>query len=151
MARWADVETAAPDFGARIKACFDAHPHHVLGTVRVDGSPRLSGINVFFNEGRMWCGSMTAARKANDLHRDPRVCFYSAPLHEDMEGGDASVSGVAYPLDAAVAQAWQPESPAGGEFFEIDIIRVHLVEVVGDELVLSMWDNAQGLRIVKRQ
>lgn len=94
---------------------------------------------------------MVAARKADDIRRDRRVALYSAPLREDMDGGDASVSGIAHPLDAELVQKWRPDSPADGEFFEIDVVRLHLVEVVDNELMISMWDNAHGLRIVKRQ
>jgi hypothetical protein len=151
VTQWSEITAIAPDLAGRIQARFESHPHHVLGTIRADGSPRLSGINVFFNEGRMWCGSMVSARKANDIRRDRRVALYSAPLREDMDGGDASVSGIAHPLDAAAVQRWRPESPSDGEFFEIDVVRMHLVEVVGDELALTMWDNAHGLRIVNRQ
>lgn len=115
------------------------------------GAPRLSGINVFFNEGVLWFGSMPGARKVHDIHRDPRISLYSAPLREDMEGGDASVSGVAKPLDGKRVMQWKPENPSDGEFFHIDVTRLHLVEVVGEQLVITMWDTDNGLRIVKRQ
>ena len=151
MAQWADIEKSEPGLASRIRARFEGHPHHVLGTVRLDGSPRLSGINVFFNEGRLWFGSMASARKVDDIRRDPRVAFYSATLDEHMNGGDASISGTARPLSAETVSVWRPESPTDGDFFEVDIIRLHLVEVVAEELVVSMWDNARGLRIVKRQ
>lgn len=151
MAQWADIEKVEPGLASQIRARFEGHPHHVLGTVRLDGSPRLSGINVFFNDGCLWFGSMASARKVDDIRRDPRVAFYSAPLDEHMNGGDASVSGIARPLSAKRVNEWRPESPADGEFFEVDIIRLHLVEVVAEELIVSMWDNAHGLRIVKRQ
>lgn len=94
---------------------------------------------------------MTGARKAVDARRDQRVALYSAPLHEDMTGGDASISGVVVPIDGDMVRQWKPETPADGEFFEVDVTRLHLVEVVNEELVISMWDNANGLRIVKRQ
>lgn len=151
MAQWADIEKSEPGLTSRIRARFEGHPHHVLGTVRLDGSPRLSGINVFFNDGRLWFGSMASARKVDDIRRDPRVAFYSATLDEHMNGGDASISGIAETLSAETVSVWRPESPTDGDFFEVDIIRLHLVEVVAEELVVSMWDNARGLRIVKRQ
>lgn len=94
---------------------------------------------------------MTGARKATDVRHDQRVALYSAPLHEDMTGGDASISGLVVPIDAEMVHQWKPETPAEGEFFEVDVTRLHLVEVVSDQLVISMWDNANGLRIVKRR
>jgi hypothetical protein len=151
VARWSDIENNEPELARLVRARFECHPHHVLGTVRADGSPRLSGINVFFSDGHLWWGSMTGARKAVDVRRDQRVALYSAPLHEDMTGGDASISGLVIPIDGDMVRQWKPETPADGEFFEVDVTRLHLVEVVDDELVISMWDKANGLRIVKRQ
>lgn len=151
MATWSDIEKNEPELAARIQARFSGHPHHILGTIRSDGAPRLSGINVFFHDGYLWFGSMPDSRKAKDIVRDARVSLHSAPLDESMSGGDASISGIASSLDAQRVMQWQPESPANGQFFEVDVQRLHLVEVVGEELVVTMWDNTHGLRIVKRQ
>ncbi len=43
---WAHLAREAPDLAARVRASFDANLHHVLGTVRASGSPRLSGTEV---------------------------------------------------------------------------------------------------------
>jgi hypothetical protein len=53
MANWADIELAVPDLVQRVRRRFEGHPHHVLGTLDAAGAPRLSGINVFFNEARL--------------------------------------------------------------------------------------------------
>ena len=151
MANWSVLESEAPVLAVKIRARFEGHAHHVLGTLDSAGAPRLSGINVFFNEGEMWFGSMTGARKVADINRDPRIAVHSATLSEEMAGGDARVSGVAVSLDPQRAARWRPENPAEGNFFSVEIRKVHLVEVAGDELVISMWDTEQGLRIVHRQ
>jgi hypothetical protein len=148
---WAEIEGVQPELAARIRLRFESHAHHVVGTVMASGAPRLSGINIFFNDGYLWFGSMPRARKARDLFRDPRVSVYSAPLREDMEGGDASVRGVARPLSTELVMGWRPENPSDGEFFYIDISQLHLVEVVDEQLVITMWDTDTGLRIVNRQ
>lgn len=150
MAQWAHIEAEIPDMATRIRARFEGHPHHVLATIRRDGAPRVSGINIFFNDGCMWFGSMREALKASDVGRDPRVTIHSAPLSEQLDGGDAVVSGRARAIDASVVCGWRPESPADGLFFEVDIERLHLVEVVDEQLVVSMWDTSHGLRIVKK-
>jgi len=151
MANWSVFASEAPDVATKIRARFEGHAHHVLGTLDSTGAPRLSGINVFFNEGEMWFGSMSGARKVADINRDPRIAVHSATLSEEMEGGDARVSGTAAPLDAQHAAQWRPENPAEGSFFSVEIRKAHLVEVVGDALVISMWDTEHGLRIVHRR
>lgn len=150
MTTWAEFCEAEPDLALRVRACFERHPHHVLGTIDAYGAPRLSGINVFFDDGVLWFGSMAHARKVRDIERDPRVAVHSAPLSENLDGGDARVNGRAVRLDPARVLAWRPETPVDGDFFEIRVDRVHLIEVEAEELLVTMWDVSGGVRIVKR-
>ena len=149
MASWSEFQDSAPEFAGRVLSRFQGHPHHVLGTLDSRGAPRLSGINVMCDEGTLWFGSMPGALKARDIARDPRVSVHSAPLDEHLTGGDARIDGTAVPLGAALARRWRPESP-DGEFFRLDVARVHLVEVREEKLVVTMWNPRDGLRIVER-
>ena len=151
MMEWGQIEATVPELAARVRARFESHPHHVLGTLTASGAPRLSGINVFFNDGVLWFGSMHGALKARDLSRDARLSLHSATLSKDLNGGDARVSGVAVPLDGHRVSDWQPESPGDGEYFSVVVDHMHVVDVVGEELVITMWDTRRGLRIVNRQ
>ena len=146
---WSAFETAAPDLASAVASRYSSHPHHVLATLMRDGSPRTSGINVMIDEGTMWFGSMPGARKIADLERDPRVSVHSAPLDEHLTDGDARVDGVVHILDPTKVARWRPGTPPG-DFFEIRISRVHLVTVVSERLVITMWSPDQGLRIVER-
>ena len=78
MARWADIEAAEPDFATRVRTLFDAHRHKTLATLRRDGSPRISGIEVEFADGEAVLGMMPGSVKADDLRRDPRLGLHSA-------------------------------------------------------------------------
>ena len=49
MATWNDVEREEPAFAARVRARFDAGKHKTIATLRADGSPRISGIEVGFD------------------------------------------------------------------------------------------------------
>ena len=40
---WSRFEAEAPELAAAVQARFAAHIHHIIGTLRPDGSPRLSG------------------------------------------------------------------------------------------------------------
>jgi hypothetical protein len=151
MAKWSLFESEAPALASKIRSRFEGHPHHILGTLDSLGAPRLSGINVFFNQGVVWFGSMPSAVKSVDIRRDPRISLHSATLSEELDGGDARISGLALVLDAESARAWRPENPGDGEFFEIDIQKAHIVEVANEQLVITMWDTENGLRIVQRQ
>lgn len=51
MTRWDDVAAEVPDFVARVYRVFTAHRTQTLATLRRDGSPRISGIEMEFSDG----------------------------------------------------------------------------------------------------
>ena len=75
-----------------MRARFDAHRHKILGTLRADGSPRLSGIETTFKDGELWLGMMPGSRKVQDLQRDPRLALHSPPVDPDRVTCSASTS-----------------------------------------------------------
>jgi hypothetical protein len=97
MARWAEVEAAAPEFAAEVRRRFDAHIHKTLATLRRDGSPRISGIEASFIDGDLWFGMMPGSMKALDVARDPRVAIHSAtvdpPANPSEWEGESKLAG----------------------------------------------------------
>ena len=104
MAGWQEIEAEAPELVARAQRLFDANKHKTLATVRRDGSPRISGIELIFADGQLWFGSMWEAVKALDLQRDPRFALHSASDGEDFQG-DAKVAGRVEEVDDDVKRA----------------------------------------------
>ncbi len=90
---WDEVVREAPQLAAAVQARFDANRQKVLGTLRADGSPRLSGIEVTFRDGELWLGMMPDSRKALDLRRDPRMALHTATVDPDLAEGDARITG----------------------------------------------------------
>ena len=93
MARWSEVEQAAPELAAAARGFLDAGVHKTLATLRHDGSPRISGSEAQFRDGDLWFGSMWQALKARDLQRDPRFALHSASVDPPDWRGDAKLSG----------------------------------------------------------
>ena len=93
MARWSEVEQEVPELAARARALFDAKKHKTLATLRKDGSPRISGIELEFRDGDVWFGSMWQGVKALDLQRDPRFALHSGSDDPDDWKGDAKIAG----------------------------------------------------------
>ena len=92
--RWAEFRAAEPEFADVVRARFRAFQHHVLATIRPDGSPRLTGLEGDFRGDELWLGMMIGSRKALDLRRDPRFAMYANPgTGTGMGGGDVRVSG----------------------------------------------------------
>ena len=64
MGSWAEFEREAPELAAAVRERFDVRKHATMATLRVDGSPRISGTEVAFTHGQLVLGSMPNARKA---------------------------------------------------------------------------------------
>src|SRR6266516_5864811 len=95
MATWEQFSSEAPELAAAVRARFEAAKHHVLATLRRDGSPRVSGTEVDFHGPELTVGSMWQAVIARDLHRDGRFALHANPGDGSMEGGDVKLSGQA--------------------------------------------------------
>ena len=76
---WSVVEAAVPEFAVRVPAAVRGVPAHVLGTLRKDGAPRLTGLEADFRYGELWLGMMVGSRKVLDLRRDPRFSLHANP------------------------------------------------------------------------
>ena len=93
MASWSKVEDQAPELATRARTIFDAFTHKTIATLRRDGSPRISGTEVEFEEGEMWIGSMWRSVKALDLQRDGRFALHSGSTDPPDWAADAKVAG----------------------------------------------------------
>jgi pyridoxamine 5'-phosphate oxidase-like protein len=151
MTAWQYVEQSVPEFAQRVKALFDAHRHKTIATVRADGSPRISGIEVVFEAGELVFGSMLNARKGVDLRRDPRFALHSATV-DPVEGSEAQWPGEAKISGRAIAAEPTAEGPDSDTFHAdiAEVVHTHL----NDEatmLVVEWWTPTQGLRKVERE
>lgn len=157
---WSSVASAEPGLAAAVLARFQATKHHVLATLRADGSPRVSGSEVIVHGGVLAIGSMLGSVKALDLRRDGRFALHANPGDGSMEGGDAKVSGTAVELRgslaAAIDAALQADSPeAVGEpyhLFRLDLSQVVLSEVDHERncMVIRSWRPDGGLVVAER-
>jgi pyridoxamine 5'-phosphate oxidase-like protein len=146
MASWRQLENEAPEFATRVRAVFDAGTNKTIATLRSDGSPRISGIELAFADGEATFGSMGGSAKLADIRRDPRVAIHSPTLEPPPDdpsawSGDAKLSGVAVPI------ATPPENPdPNGGFFRLDITEAVLTHVgtPADHLVIESWHPGRG-------
>ena len=156
MARWAEIAAAEPEFAARVQELFDAHRHKVLATLRRDGSPRVSGIEVAFSDGEVWIGSMPGSRKAADLARDPRLALHCTsddpPADPTTWAGDAKLAGRAVVVDDPQRLKSMSDGGDGsGVLYQIDITEAVLTGMGDppDHLLVQVWTPDHGLRQLK--
>jgi len=147
MTSWQDVVRSAPEFAGRVRALFDAHKHKTIATLRVDGSPRISGIEAVFEDVELVFGSMPRARKGVDLRRDPRFALHSATV-DPVEGAEKD-----WPGEAKIAGRAVLTEGKDSDRFVVDVTEVvhtHLNEAA-TLLVVEWWTPADGLRRVERE
>jgi hypothetical protein len=158
MPSFSDVESEEPEFAARVRAAFDAHGHTFLATLRADGSPRISGIEMHFVSGEPWLAGMPRSVKFADLRRDPRFALHSGSAEPDAFEADAKLSGRAVEVTdpaerAAYAEsAGVPSELAAFELFRIDLEQVVLTALDEEKnaLVISSWRPGRGLTRTSR-
>ena len=162
MARWADLEQDEPAFAERVEARFGAQKHKLIATLRADGSPRLSGIELTFRDGDVWLGMMPGSLKGRDLRRDPRLALHtSSPDPDDDDPaswiGDAKIDGRAVEVTVAgeiarFVDAQEQMPPGSFDLFRVEIERVGTVRVGDppDHLDLESWTPGRGLRRTSR-
>jgi hypothetical protein len=148
VASWDEVRAEVPELADAVRDRFGAHQHAVLATLRRDGSPRVSGTETTFKAGHLWLGSMTPARKADDLRRDGRFALHSAPADSNLVEGDARVAGRAELMEdeATRRTVVGDQAPGPFELFRADVTEVVLVTVAGDRLITESWREGRGHR-----
>jgi hypothetical protein len=143
VASWSEVEAQAPELAARARSLFDAFTHKTLATLRRDGSPRISGIEVEFADGEAWIGSMGRAVKAIDLQRDPRFAIHSGSPDPPDWPGDAKIAGTAEEVTEPGVESHR---------FRLEIAELVVVRLgdPADHLVIEAWHEGRGLSSLRR-
>lgn len=148
--RWADFRSEQPDL-AELGTRKLAGPGVVLvGSVRLDGSPRLSPVEPLFWDGDLWLGMGWGSQKARDLLRDNRVLVHSIVASRDGTDGEYKVRGRAvhepdpqvqadYAREVSQRLGWTPEV---GKF--------HLFRIEVNDVTFIHWDDATNDQYVSR-
>jgi len=152
---WAAFSTAEPALATTVEARFKAFTHHTLATLRKDGSPRTSGLEVRFLRGELWLGMMPGSLKALDLRRDPRFALQANQgPGTTLAGGDVRISGRAYEVDDSAEKAAyvkEVEPPEPFHLFRTELTEVVRTYVEDDTyLVVEIWKPGEPVRTLRR-
>ncbi|MBW5421026.1 pyridoxamine 5'-phosphate oxidase family protein [Streptomyces sp. BG9H] len=154
---WAAFAAAEPALADTVEGRFGAFTHHVLATLRKDGSPRTTGIEVRFLHGELWLGMMPGSLKALDLRRDPRFALQANPgPGTEMAGGDVRVAGRAVEVRdpqeiARYAEEVNPPDPDAFHLFRVELTEVVRTSIEDEEyLAVQVWKPGVPLRTTRR-
>jgi Pyridoxamine 5'-phosphate oxidase len=149
--RWRDFAPACPELAALVRARFEREQILLLGTLRPDGSPRISAVECDFADGDLMTGMIWRSAKALDLIRDDRVTIHSLvpdKAHESENQGDLKLYGRAVQVtdpagkrhyeDALHARiGWRPPEPY--HCFAFDIEHAGMVRFTGNNREVHSW------------
>jgi len=146
---WQAFRTAAPELASKAEALFERSGVVLIGTVRKDGSPRISPVEPLLLDGDLYLGMMWRSLKALDLIRDPRLTLHSSISDRMAREGEFKLHGRVSELTDLGERArycaglkakigWAPEEP-----------RFH-VFVLGDVESAALFVTEETQRVVKR-
>jgi hypothetical protein len=75
--RWSDISARQPALGAVANRLLIEPGVLLAGTIRRDGTARISGVEPLVLDGDLWLSMMIGSAKSCDLSRDPRVVLNS--------------------------------------------------------------------------
>jgi hypothetical protein len=93
MFPWADFETAAPLLAAQGRELIERFRFVLVGTIRSDGTPRISPVEAHIVRGHMMLVLIPDTLKARDLLRDPRILVNSPIIHPDDPNAEFKLRG----------------------------------------------------------
>lgn len=143
---WSEFLRDVPDIGKVVLDVFRSHPHHVIATIKPDGSPRVGGTNVQFTNDHMWIGAMPRAYRVSDLMRESRCSIHSAPLDEHLQRPDVQLDAIAELAGDTTARALLSNEVGAheGKVFLLKICSVRVLRVNGEELHVDSWNPSEG-------
>ncbi|OFX15035.1 MAG: hypothetical protein A2V59_06210 [Armatimonadetes bacterium RBG_19FT_COMBO_69_19] len=153
--KWDLFTQTCPEIADLARTRFVRDQLVLVGTIRKDGSPRISPCEVDLAAGHLFLGMMWKSKKVLDLRRDARVVVHSVTCDRDGTEGDVKLYGRAVEIsDAHLRQVfrdaikaridWAPEEPEY-HLFSVDIESAAFVKFGGGQQTL-VWDPERGFR-----
>jgi Pyridoxamine 5'-phosphate oxidase len=153
--RWDAFVAVCPEIGERAAERYAQDEVVLLGTLRRDGSPRISPCEPDVVAGHLLLGMMWRSQKVIDIERDPRVAVHSKVPDRESPQGDIKLYGRAVAIEdpglrrayrEAIFRriAWAPEEPAY-HLYALDVASAGFT-MFGDAPYALAWDVERGIR-----
>jgi Pyridoxamine 5'-phosphate oxidase len=140
---WRDLEQGAPEIAALALGQFEAADMALVGTVRRDGSPRISCVYPLVLDGELYLAMMWRSRKAVDLLRDPRLALHNAIATNRGDEVEVKLYGRASEVeDAQVKARYLDAVPSWGER------RFHLFAVELESAAVVRYESGRQRVVV---
>jgi hypothetical protein len=155
---WAEFEAAAPEIAGPGKERLNRLRVALLGTLRQDGSPRISPVEPYFVQGHLLFGAMTWSLKARDLLSDMRCVLHSSVTAPDAAESELKLYGRArlvedQTLRGSSRGTWWAARPAeDARVFSLDIEQAAFVawDLDRGEVSIRRWSPKDGVSEIRR-
>jgi len=116
----------------------------LIGTIRADGSPRISCVEPCILDGNLFLGMMWQSRKALDLLRDPRLVLHNTVCTSTGDEVEVSVRGLATEIHEPEARGTYVNTMTewkGARFhlFTVDIDSAALIRYGHGQQSVKLW------------
>jgi len=131
----------------------------LVGTIRSDGTPRISPVEVHIVGGHLMLVMIPDTLKARDLLRDRRILVNSPIIHPGDPNAEFKLRGRVVEIrDRALREAtavaieatsgWRP--PESWHFFSLDTAEAAFLAWQSGVLDLTRWNGDRGLDSVRK-
>lgn len=146
---WTEFAQTAPALADLFQERLEATGLALIGTIRKDGTPRISPLEADVFEDQLLLGMMWQSKKALDLLRDPRCLVHSVVSNKDGTEGEAKLRGRAVDVtDKGLRErsaqktfdttGWRPEEPY--HLFSLDIEEAAYIKFSGNgDQTIKIW------------
>ncbi len=141
---WNEFKTVAPELAETGEKLFERVGVVMVGSIRKDGSPRISPVEPLLAGTELYLGMMPETFKAQDLLRDPRCTIHNVISDKNAVEGEFKINGQARNvLDETERQLYCDElkkkigwSPEGMPFhlFAVQIQSAGLFKTADDQM-----------------
>jgi len=152
MPTWQTLRGLAPDLVTTGEARLRQFRVAMLGTIRADGSPRISPVEPFLGSEELLFGVMSGSAKAGDLLRDPRCTLHSIIDDPDAGEPELSLRGRFVEVEASIRRAdpdawWLSFAETAPLVGTIELEAASLVrfDLERGELTVTHWTLSAGV------
>ena len=147
--KWGEFTKAAPEIAKSAETLLDKTGVLILGSLRKDGSPRISPVEFVFVDGDLQLGMMPRSFKVLDLRRDPRCSIHSTVTDRMSTDGEFKAHGRAVDIqDPKIRKrygetlyekiGWNPEGMDFG-LFSIELETAAFFSTEGEKRFVKRW------------
>ncbi len=139
---WGDFARQQPEFADQVRLRFRQHDRHVLATMALADSARVSGTDVHWRGDDLLITADPAAPKAQDLSGDARFALHVNPGDGSRQQGDIRIVGIVEPVLSGPHFDEFTARPTGGRsvvLFRLLLQGIEVTTAASDGLSVTTW------------